>query len=122
MSDVDPIARRKAELRKESRARREALPVAEQSAAAQTIAARGLPIPVPAGAVVSGYSPLKFEISPLPLMRRAAEAGAKLALPVVQGRGTPLIMRAWAFGEGSAPAYGAFASQGRKRLKCFRIF
>ena len=100
MSDVDPIARRKAELRKESRARREALPVAEQSAAAQTIAARGLPIPVPAGAVVSGYSPLKFEISPLPLMRRAAEAGAKLALPVVQGRGTPLIMRAWAFGEG----------------------
>ena len=100
MSDVDPIARRKADLRKESRARREALPVAEQSAAAQTIAARGLPIPVPAGAVVSGYSPLKFEISPLPLMRRAAEAGAKLALPVVQGRGTPLIMRAWAFGEG----------------------
>ncbi len=100
MSDVDPIARRKVELRKESRARREALPVAEQSAAAQTIAARGLPIPVPAGAVVSGYSPLKFEISPLPLMRRAAEAGAKLALPVVQGRGTPLIMRAWAFGEG----------------------
>ena len=100
MSDVDPIARRKADLRKESRARREALPVAAQSAAAQTIAARGLPIPVPAGAVVSGYSPLKFEISPLPLMRRAAEAGAKLALPVVQGRGTPLIMRAWAFGEG----------------------
>ena len=73
------------------------------------------------GAVVSGYSPLKFEISPLPLMRRAAEAGAKLALPVVQGRGKPLIMRAWAFGERSVPAYGAFASQGRKRRKCFRI-
>ena len=99
MSDVEQIARRKAELRKESRARREALPVAEQSAAAQTIAARGLPVPVPAGTTVSGYSPLKFEISPLPLMRRAADAGAKLALPVVQGRGTPLIMRAWTFGE-----------------------
>jgi len=99
MSDVEQIARRKAELRKESRARREALPVAEQSAAAQTIAARGLPVPVPASTTVSGYSPLKFEISPLPLMRRAADAGAKLALPVVQGRGTPLIMRAWTFGE-----------------------
>ena len=80
-----------------SRARR--LPVMEQSAAAQTIAARGLPIPVPAAAVVSGYSPLKFEISPLPLMRRAADVGAQLALPMVQGRGSPLIMRAWSFGE-----------------------
>jgi 5-formyltetrahydrofolate cyclo-ligase len=99
MPASDPIAERKAELRRQSRARREALPVMEQSAAAQTIAARGLPIPVPASAVVSGYSPLKFEISPLPLMRRAADAGAQLALPVVQGRGSPLIMRAWSFGE-----------------------
>jgi 5-formyltetrahydrofolate cyclo-ligase len=99
MPGSDLIAERKAELRKQSRARREALPVMEQSAAAQTIAARGLPIPIPAGAVVSGYSPLKFEISPLPLMRRAADAGAQLALPVVQGRGSPLIMRAWSFGE-----------------------
>ena len=97
MPGSDPIAERKAELRKQSRARREALPVMEQSAAAQTIAARGLA--VPAGAVVSGYSPLRFEISPLPLMRRAADAGAQLALPVVQGRGSPLIMRAWSFGE-----------------------
>ena len=99
MPGSDPIAERKAELRKQSRGRREALPVMEQSAAAQTIAARVLPIPIPAGAVVSGYSPLKFEISPLPLMRRAADAGAQLALPVVQGRGSPLIMRAWSFGE-----------------------
>jgi len=99
MSAPDPIAERKAELRKQCRARRDALPVVEQSAAAQTVAARGLPVPVPSGAIVSGYSPLKFEISPLPLMRRAADRGAQLALPVVQGRGTPLIMRAWSFGE-----------------------
>jgi 5-formyltetrahydrofolate cyclo-ligase len=99
MSVVDPVVQRKAELRKEARARREALPVADQIAAAQTIAARGFPVPTTAGAVVSGYSPIKFEISPLPLMRRAADAGAKLALPVIQGRGAPLIMRAWAFGE-----------------------
>src|SRR6516165_10720639 len=99
MSAPDPIAERKAELRKQCRARRDALPVVEQSAAAQTVAARGLPVPVPSGAIVSGYSPLKFEISPLPLMRRLADAGAQLALPVVSGRGTPLIMRAWSFGE-----------------------
>ena len=32
-------------------------------------------------------------------MRELADAGAQLALPVVAGRGKPLIMRAWAFGE-----------------------
>ena len=44
-------------------------------------------------------SPLKTEINPLPLMRRLADAGARLALPVVDGRGKPLIMRALAFGD-----------------------
>ncbi|HWM45995.1 MAG TPA: 5-formyltetrahydrofolate cyclo-ligase [Xanthobacteraceae bacterium] len=95
----DPVAAAKAKLRQTMLAGREALPVAERVAAAETLAARGLPIPVPPGAVVSGYSPLKSEISPVPLMRRLADAGAKLALPVVQGRSHPLIMRAWAFGE-----------------------
>ena len=32
-------------------------------------------------------------------MRKLADAGATLALPVVAGKGKPLIMRAWAFGE-----------------------
>ena len=34
----------------------------------------------------------------MPLLRRCAGDGAALALPVVVGRGHPLIMRAWAFG------------------------
>jgi 5-formyltetrahydrofolate cyclo-ligase len=42
---------------------------------------------------------MKSEINPVPLMRRLADGGARLALPVVAGRGKPLIMRAWAFGE-----------------------
>jgi 5-formyltetrahydrofolate cyclo-ligase len=96
---TDPIAAAKARLRAEVLAVREALPVAARVAAAETIAARGLPVDVPAGAVVSGYSPLKSEISPVPLMRRVADAGAQLALPVVQRRGMPLTMRAWTFGE-----------------------
>jgi 5-formyltetrahydrofolate cyclo-ligase len=33
------------------------------------------------------------------LMRRLADAGAQLALPAVAGRGKPLTMRAFAFGE-----------------------
>jgi 5-formyltetrahydrofolate cyclo-ligase len=49
--------------------------------------------------VVSGFSPMKSEINPIPLMRRLADAGANLALPTIAGRGNPLTMRAWAFGE-----------------------
>jgi 5-formyltetrahydrofolate cyclo-ligase len=99
MTAKDPIALAKADLRRDAQARREALPVAERVAAAETISARGLPVEVPAGTVVSGYSPLKSEISPVPLMRCLAAGGARLALPVVQGRGKPLVMRAWAFGD-----------------------
>jgi 5-formyltetrahydrofolate cyclo-ligase len=89
----------KAELRREMLLRRETLPPAERAAAAQAIAARPLPVAVPAGAVVSGFVPIKSEINPLPLMRKLAEGGARLALPVVAGRGKPLVMRAWRFGE-----------------------
>ena len=88
----------KIELRKAALARREALAPDMRAAAAQTIAARGLPVAVPAGAVVSGYSPMKSELNPVPLMRKLVDAGAQLALPVVQGRGKPLTLRHWQFG------------------------
>src|SRR5690606_31087637 len=65
---------------------------------AETIAARGLPVAT-AGKVVSGFMPLKSEINPIPLMRKAAEAGAALALPAIAGRGHPLVMRAYRFGD-----------------------
>jgi 5-formyltetrahydrofolate cyclo-ligase len=42
---------------------------------------------------------MKSEISPIPLMRKLSDAGAQLALPVIVGRGKPLIMRAWKFGD-----------------------
>jgi 5-formyltetrahydrofolate cyclo-ligase len=89
----------KPQLRKLALARRDALPRDERAAAAQAIAARPFPIAVPEGAVVSGFMPLKSEINPLPLLRRLADAGAKLALPVVAGQGKPLTMRAFAFGD-----------------------
>ncbi len=89
----------KGALRREALARREALPAAERAAAAQTIAERAFPLAVPEGVIVSGYSPMKSELNPVPLMRKLADAGAQLALPVVAGRGKPLTMRAWSFGE-----------------------
>jgi 5-formyltetrahydrofolate cyclo-ligase len=88
----------KAALRQAALTHRDALPPAERMAAALAVAERGLPVDIPPGTVVSGFSPLKSEISPLPLLRRLADAGASLALPVVIGRGQPLVMRAWSFG------------------------
>jgi 5-formyltetrahydrofolate cyclo-ligase len=89
----------KAELRREALARRDALPAAERARAAEAIAARALPVPLQSDSMVSGFMPMKSEINPLPLMRKLAAAGARLALPVVAGRGKPLIMRAWEIGE-----------------------
>ena len=94
----DPVSKEKDLLREQALARRDALPAAERQASAEFIAARAFPIDVPRGAVVSGFMPMKSEINPLPLLKRLAAGGATLALPVVAGRGKPLIMRAWEFG------------------------
>ena len=99
MTTTIPIDELKADLRKTAFARRDALSAADRQAAAEAIAARPFPIPIAPGVIVSGFSPLKTEINPLPLMRRLADAGTKLALPVVAGRGKPLIMRSYVFGQ-----------------------
>jgi 5-formyltetrahydrofolate cyclo-ligase len=88
----------KAELRNEALARRDALPADVRAAAAEAIAARAFPVDV-AGTIVAGFMPMKSEINPLPLLRKLVEQGAKLALPVIAGRGKPLVMRAYAFGD-----------------------
>ena len=93
------ITETKAALRSEATARRDALPAELRQAAAEAIAARQFPLTLAPGTIVSGFMPMKSEINPLPLLRRLAEAGARLALPVVAGPGKPLIMRAWSFGE-----------------------
>jgi len=86
-------------LRAAALALRDALPPAERQAAAEAIAVRPFPVAIKPGVIVSGFMPMKTEINPLPLMRKLAEQGARLALPAIQERGKPLIMRAWAFGD-----------------------
>lgn len=51
-----------------------------------------------AGRVVSGYWPIKSEPDLRPWMTRLHEAGAILALPVVETRAAPLVFRPWAPG------------------------
>jgi 5-formyltetrahydrofolate cyclo-ligase len=92
------IAKLKAELRTAAQTRRDALPAHERKAVAETIAAREFPLAIAPGVIVSGFMPLKSEINPLPLMQKLGEAGARLALPAIAGRGKPLIMQAWEFG------------------------
>jgi 5-formyltetrahydrofolate cyclo-ligase len=89
----------KAELRAEALKRRDTLPADTRAHAAEAVAAHDFPIEFDPGAVISAYSPLRTEINPVPLMRKLADGGARLALPVVTGRGKPLVMREWAFGQ-----------------------
>ncbi len=85
----------KADLRAAALAARDALSEEHRAAAAQAIAARGLPIEIAPGSVVAGYSPIRSEIDPAPLMQKLAALGAQLALPVITARGQSLHFRVW---------------------------
>lgn len=89
-SDADKTTLRDAAL-----TRRRALSETERASAAQAIASRAFPVAVPAGAIVSGYRPIRGEIDPVPLMTHLATRGAQLALPVVIARNAPLSFRVW---------------------------
>jgi 5-formyltetrahydrofolate cyclo-ligase len=97
---IPPAAEmRKAPLRATALARRDALSQAQRAAAAAAIAARGLPVAIRPGMVVAGYSPIRSELDPTPLMRALAARGARLALPVITARDQPLSFRDWSSGD-----------------------
>jgi 5-formyltetrahydrofolate cyclo-ligase len=85
----------KADLRAAALAKRDALSDNKRAAAAKAIAKRGLPMAIAPGTIISGYSPIRSEIDPMPLLRALAAQGARLALPAVMARGKSLAFRAW---------------------------
>jgi 5-formyltetrahydrofolate cyclo-ligase len=99
MTQSTSIEDAKAELRRQARTRRDALPAGTRAGAAQAIAERPFPIAITPQTIVSGFMPIGSEINPIALMRKLAGCGARLALPVVAGRGKPLTMRAFVFGQ-----------------------
>lgn len=98
-SELSESGQDKNALRAAALSRRDALSAEIRAAAAETIAQRPFPVPLAEpGLIVSGYMPIRSELNPLPVLRALAESGARLALPVVAGRGKPLVMRAWTWG------------------------
>jgi 5-formyltetrahydrofolate cyclo-ligase len=45
--------------------------------------------------VISGYMPIRTEISPLPVMRALSATGRRVCVPVIQRLGLPLLFREW---------------------------
>ncbi len=96
---IVPMERTKAELRSAALAAREKLSEKQRASAANALAKRGLPIAITQGLIVSGYSPIRNEIDPAPLMQKLATQGARLALPTINARGKSLIFRSYTPGD-----------------------
>src|SRR5258708_33913043 len=85
---------RKATLRATALAARDALSSGQRAAAAQAVALRGGPFEIVPGTVVAGYQPIRSEIDPVPLMRKLAVQGARVALPAIIAGGQPPVFSA----------------------------
>ncbi|MEQ1717694.1 MAG: 5-formyltetrahydrofolate cyclo-ligase [Hyphomicrobium sp.] len=96
MSAIDD----KSQLRSKALERRKAAFALHGAEASRRLAAHGLDfLRVPSGAVVSGFAAIRDELNPAELMAWLNEEGFRLALPVMVGKGKPLLMRAWTPGD-----------------------
>lgn len=104
-----PLDARKTALRAEAKRRRgeaaSLAPAAAEAVCAEVLAA----VPFPAGCAVSAYWPMRDELDPRPLMHRLAGRGHPIGLPVMAGKGRPLVFRAWRPGDALEP--GGFGTQ-----------
>ena len=103
MAEASHILHQKRALRERMNAWRVSQGNEQRARAADTLASCGLaflsPPPVPATSIVSGFASLPQELRVWPLLRRLHIEGYSLALPVMQGKGKPLVFRAWAPGD-----------------------
>jgi 5-formyltetrahydrofolate cyclo-ligase len=101
VTDSPLILQEKRALRARMRALRDTIGAKEAVAVGEALAGHGLGFlpPLAAGTVVSGFSPMPDELRIWALLRRLAAGGIALALPVMQGKGQPLLFRAWKPGD-----------------------
>ena len=101
MNETANIVLEKRALRSRIKTWRSGLEADAAARAADAVAAHGLGfLRLPQKrAVVSGFSSLPDEFRAWPLLRRLHGEGHALAMPVMQGKGLPLVFRAWAPGD-----------------------
>jgi 5-formyltetrahydrofolate cyclo-ligase len=94
----------KAELRRAALDRRAALPDELRRSFAARAAEAGMALARRHGSrIAAAYWPIRGEADPLPLLVALAAGGVTTALPVVEGRGRPLIFRRWRAGNPLMP-------------------
>ena len=101
MNETANIVLEKRVLRSRIKTWRSGLEADAAARAADAVAAHGLGfLRLPQKPfVVSGFSSLPDEFRVWPLLRRLHGEGHALAMPVMQGKGLPLVFRAWAPGD-----------------------
>ena len=102
MNDVTDIIEAKKALRARMKAWRAGLGADASARAAEAVGRQGLDFlgPMPGKTtIVSGFSPMAEEFRVWTLLRRLHADGFQLALPVMQGKGRPLLFRAWSPGD-----------------------
>ena len=101
MNETADIILQKRALRSRIKTWRSGLEADAAARAADAVAAHGLGFLRRAQkrVVISGFSSLPDEFRAWPLLRRLHGEGHALAMPVMQGKGLPLVFRAWAPGD-----------------------
>jgi 5-formyltetrahydrofolate cyclo-ligase len=100
VNEKPDIILEKRALRSRIKAWRAGLTHEDRSRAAELLAGQGLAfLSVSRGAVVSGFCAMADELDARPLLQRLAAKGTGLAMPVVRGKGQPLLFRSWAPGD-----------------------
>lgn len=97
---MTPIQQQKRELRGRAKAARTAAFALHGAPASARLAAHGIGFSGSRpDAAVSGFLAIGEEIDPMPLLRRLWAEGHGVGLPVMVGKGRPLVFRQWREGE-----------------------
>jgi 5-formyltetrahydrofolate cyclo-ligase len=95
----------KARLREAARLARSGAFSRHGSTASERLALHGLTfVGTPVDAVVSGFSAIGEELDPSLLLARLVNEGRRVCLPVMQGKGLPLLFRSWKPGDPTTAA------------------
>ena len=99
------VLKAKIDLRATAKTRRAALPGPFRQDGAERLAALDLAALLgPPPRIVSAFHSMGEELDTGPLLSRLGALGYTLALPVMQGRGLPLVFRQWSPGDAMATA------------------